>query len=85
MGGYRPAADYRSKKEREDARAARRAMKVAKRELRRDAKLAAEPWRGHESATDPTAGMDRNGQFQSAWPDPPEPVAGVARTLSRGL
>jgi len=28
---------------------------------------------------------ERAEQFPSAWPDAPEPVAGVGRTLSRGL
>ncbi len=32
-----------------------------------------------------TQGSPDEEQFPSAWPDAPEPVAGVARTLSRGL
>ena len=49
------------------------------------ARLAAEPWQGHPSEVDPTTGMDRNGQFISAFPNAPADAAGIGRTLSRGL
>jgi hypothetical protein len=39
---------------------------------------------GHLAARKDARHLDA-GQFPSRWPDAPEPVAGVARTLSRGM
>jgi hypothetical protein len=65
---YRPRGP--TKHDRENQRAARRAQKAVKRELRREAKA---------------PGFNAAGQFDSAFPNAPEDAAGVGRTLSRGL
>jgi hypothetical protein len=41
--------------------------------------------RRHAKLVKREARRKREAQFPSAWPDAPEPVAGVDRTLSRGL
>jgi hypothetical protein len=53
-----------------------KAQREAKRAEKRQAKL--------ERRAARRAGDNETEQFPSLWPDAPEPVAGVARTLSRG-
>lgn len=63
------AKNTRAKRDREANRAERRAVRMARKDVRRAMRIA--------------------GQFdvepESAWLDAPEPVAGVGRTLPRGL
>ncbi|HEX3885321.1 MAG TPA: hypothetical protein VHW66_21880 [Stellaceae bacterium] len=59
-----------TKHDKENARAARRVRKDAKRELRREAKAPPPP---------------RTEQFPTRFPGAPESAAGVGRVLSRGL
>lgn len=85
----RPRLDRATKRTRELEASELRAAKIARRQSRREAKEQGVDYReqhiGHPATIDPTEGMAAPEQFPSAWPQAPEPVAGVARTLSRGL